>query len=542
MKKILSIIILTVLALPGCKKPFLDEEGYGATNAIFTTEEGAITLVNTLYDRLRLSNLYGSQTYGYFTEMGTDMWLRGGNNTNIQLGEYRTLDATMSIGANLWNHIYKGVWDANYFLEQVDKIEWSSDAKKNQATGESLALKAFYLFQIVNIWGGVYLPQTTDYEEGLLANRSSEEAFYQQIISDFEKALTLVPVSSPEAGRITRPVVEALLARVHLYHKDWEKVVTYSTNVITKYNYSLIQGWKNLINNGADRRQEFIWQVNYGPDVKYSRPTENFYWLMYAPFIDQFSGIQTELGWTGYGGCHLYPTLYNLNLFNREADARWKDGYQTVWYYNKPANKLPLQNTIHVDTALFFVPYTLTAQQKAWATNRYIARDINDLYHANGIGKDPKVFIGFKKFDDHNRLGALSSTNVAEDYSVIRLADVILMRAEANMMLGRPDEAVEDIKTIRLRAAVPGYEAVMTNINAADLNINFILDERGRELGGELMRWFDLKRTGKLVERVKLYNPEAGPYIKDFHTLRPIPQAQFDGMPDPGTLGQNTGY
>ncbi len=543
MKRPAILIFICILAvLAGCKKPFLDEEGYGATNAIFSNEEGAITLVNGLYDRMRLNNLYGSQTYAYFTEMGTDMWLKGGNNTTIQLSEYRTLDGTLGIDANLWNHLYKGVWNANYFFEQAEKIQWSSDSVKHKLRGEALTLKAFFLFQIVNIWGGVYLPKTTDYNEGLLAKRSTEEDFYQAIFSCLNEALTLVPATSTETGRITKPVVEALLARVHLYHKDWQDVVDLTTRVISNYDYHLIAGWKNLINNASDRRQEFIWQVNFGPDVKFTQANENWYFLCYAPFIDQFTGIQTELNWTGYGGCQLYPTRYNLNLFNQDADARWRDGYQTVWYYNKPSNKQPLQNTIHVDTALWFVPFTLTSQQKAWATNRYIARDVNDLYNANGISKDPKVFIGFKKFDDNSRTGALATNNASEDYAVIRLGDILLMRAEANMMLDRKDLAVEDVKAIRLRAAIPGYESVMTDISAADMTIDFILDERARELGGEFMRWFDLKRTGKLVERVKLYNPEAAPYIQPFHNLRPVPQAQFDGMPDPGTLGQNPGY
>jgi hypothetical protein len=65
-------------------------------------------------------------------------------------------------------------------------------------------------------------------------------------------------------------------------------------------------------------------------------------------------------------------------------------------------------------------------------------------------------------------------------------------------------------------------------ISAADLSIDFILDERSRELCGELVRWLDLVRTGKLIERVKLYNPEAGPNIQAKHILRPIPQAQVD--------------
>jgi Glycosyl Hydrolase Family 88/SusD family len=71
-------------------------------------------------------------------------------------------------------------------------------------------------------------------------------------------------------------------------------------------------------------------------------------------------------------------------------------------------------------------------------------------------------------------------------------------------------------------------------------NIDVILDERARELCGEQQRWFDLKRTGKLIERVTRYNDVAGENIKNFHILRPIPQPQLDAItnktsgPDPG--------
>jgi hypothetical protein len=54
-----------------------------------------------------------------------------------------------------------------------------------------------------------------------------------------------------------------------------------------------------------------------------------------------------------------------------------------------------------------------------------------------------------------------------------------------------------------------------------------ILDERARELGGEEKRWMDLARTGKLVERVKKYNPNSGA-IKDMYIVRPVPQSEID--------------
>lgn len=73
------------------------------------------------------------------------------------------------------------------------------------------------------------------------------------------------------------------------------------------------------------------------------------------------------------------------------------------------------------------------------------------------------------------------------------------------------------------------------------LTRNAILDERTRELTGESMWWFDLKRTGTLLERVRTYNPDAKANLKDFHVLRPIPQTQIDRTSG-GKFPQNPEY
>ena len=77
-------------------------------------------------------------------------------------------------------------------------------------------------------------------------------------------------------------------------------------------------------------------------------------------------------------------------------------------------------------------------------------------------------------------------------------------------------------------------------ISTGDVTLDFILDERTRELYGEYKRWLDLKRTGKLIERVRLHNPEGGGNIQDHHLLRPIPTNQI--LRTSGGYGQNPGY
>jgi hypothetical protein len=144
-----------------------------------------------------------------------------------------------------------------------------------------------------------------------------------------------------------------------------------------------------------------------------------------------------------------------------------------------------------------------------------------------------------KKFDDPFRLDPNDRYGHL-DVILIRLAEIYLIAAEAELLLGHPAVAADYINVIRTRAAWPGYEADM-QIGADDVDIDFILDERARELCGEWIRWFDLKRTGKLLERVHKFNPDIKA-IQEYHIVRPIPQAELDALLNGDEYGQNEGY
>ncbi len=116
-----------------------------------------------------------------------------------------------------------------------------------------------------------------------------------------------------------------------------------------------------------------------------------------------------------------------------------------------------------------------------------------------------------------------------------------LIAAEALMKEGRPSEGLGYLNAVRKRAAWPGMEADMI-VPEDSLTIDFILNERALELGGERLRWADLKRTGKLIERVKLYNPKGRDNIQDKHLLRPIPSEMIDRLTNKADFQQNPGY
>jgi len=148
------------------------------------------------------------------------------------------------------------------------------------------------------------------------------------------------------------------------------------------------------------------------------------------------------------------------------------------------------------------------------------------------------IFPSLNKWIDNTRPNR-QHTQGQRDFILMRLADAYLIRAEANLKQGNAAQAAEDLNIVRKRGAWEGQEDAM-EITAADVDIDFILDERARELVGEGHRWFDLVRTNKLIERVKAHNLDAMNNIQPYHVLRPIPLDQIDRTE--GGYPQNSGY
>jgi hypothetical protein len=212
---------------------------------------------------------------------------------------------------------------------------------------------------------------------------------------------------------------------------------------------------------------------------------------------------------------------------------------------NSPGNNSGSARAVVGDTAVWYPGRELPAAQLA----RIAARQPVPYRVFQPSQYTTEFFPTLNKYDSRNRTsvnGFSTRPNI-----IYRLAETYLIAAEAYFYLNNPAQAATYINVVRTRAAAPGRTAQM-QITPAQVNIDFILDERTRELAGEMMRWYDLKRTGKLVERVKAYNPPlttraSGVYgsraalnIQDFHVLRPIPQTEIDRTN--GKITQNDKY
>jgi hypothetical protein len=260
--------------------------------------------------------------------------------------------------------------------------------------------------------------------------------------------------------------------------------------------------------------------------------------------------------------------LLNMAFADKVNDSRYDKSFQTVWYVNSPATNNPKGLALG-DTAIWMVPQHLVASvaptkdsrryimflpDDATNPNVYYGRSVPDH---DGYTDQNRYYPSLKKFrSSQPRPGNDPNISSVRPFIVYRLAETYLIAAEAAHKIGNNAEAANLINVVRTRAAAnSGAVAAMTANTLADLDargIDYILDERSRELAGEQTRWTDLARTGKLIERVNLYNNYAArpgaeiPNPQPHHTLRPIPQGQIDAAIDPtsdsGKYPQNAGY
>jgi hypothetical protein len=221
-------------------------------------------------------------------------------------------------------------------------------------------------------------------------------------------------------------------------------------------------------------------------------------------------------------------TPYGNALFDNRADKRYTEGFQRVYYAN---NRATAPAGVNVgDTAVVITTDIVPASVRA--TKKYAIYDINDINSQTVRTR----FLTSIKFLDPKRT-SVTAVDGSKDFIVFRLAEAYLNLAEAQLMQSRQIEATGTINVLRKKRSMPGYDL---SITSDKMNMDFILDERGRELYGEMQRWFDLKRTGTLLERVKRYNPDAAAGIKDYHLLRPLPQSEIDRSSN--KVEQNAGY
>ena len=475
----------------------------------------------------------------------------------------------------------------NCYRSRIDQVEFKDKKLRDIRFGELSFMRAYAYWHLVEIYGNVDLRTKETSAESLSMNcyRSSYEDLYDLMLTDAQNAVDNLPVDPypvKDVGRATSKAAYGLLARIALtrvsycdsqadkdkYYKIAEDAAQYVIDNQSALKVSLYNTPAEVFdpdNNKTNKEAMFV--VTHSTESSLNMQAKNpnrMHMYFHASYSARAGMVQDyEYGNdknAKSGSMAMMPTRYLLELYNEDIDARYNAWFREeyklntpqayAWtkdqldYFEKPSSMIG-QVIQPGETALLFTKKKIAGKRNL----PYAVVDIDDTYAADGsVSKSANFNIHFPtllKYEDANfeNKGLPTNSQVgANDVITMRLPEMYFIVAECEIMKsgGNKEIAKARINDIRKRAAVPGKEAEM-EVGVDKMTIDFILEERAREYCGEFMRWFDLKRTGKLVEYVKAHNPDI-PLIQPHHAWRPIPQMFLDSILNPDEFGQNEGY
>ncbi|MCD9854330.1 RagB/SusD family nutrient uptake outer membrane protein [Epilithonimonas sp. JDS] len=536
MKKSIFILGIVATLFSSCSD-FIEEESLSFVTAdeTYTTASGFQLLVNTNYAWLK--SIYGGDPWLFVA--GTDMYAEGRTAEPAGLSQYSQLIPSAEGVDQLYTTCYQLIQSVNKTVYYSTITEQT--AKVPVLVGEAKFLRANAYFLLVQTYGGVPLvTENFATPAPLQFDRNTAEEIYDFIIKELEASLASVETAAySSTGRVNKRAVNDLLAKVYLTRgyetfgkaTDFATAATYADAAISGQSLTIPYG--QLFTPTTDLNAETIFSVQYDPASTATSPTtlgnKQFYY-----FSSYLGGSETN-GGAPLRSYNLCPTAYALGLYTKE-DSRWAATFMTVVYERYyDFYRVADQSTLKIKH--FYSPKWFTAADKAtWMTDNAAKLATGFVYHDWGtydaaytlIKNLDYQTIPVKKFDDPALTTPASTGPVStRDIITARLGETYLVAAEAYLKAGNPATGLERLNVVRTRAKVP-------SATAGEFNIDYILDERGREMLGEYTRWFDLKRTGKLVERTVKYNykiTNASQFAGNNgqqKILRPIPQTVID--------------
>jgi starch-binding outer membrane protein, SusD/RagB family len=607
----LLILFLAITMLFSCSD-FLEEETVGiATPVLFDSEAGVEQLANGAYNTLRFQ-FNGEQSFTLWN-YGVDEYIQAADGQNKFVDTYSNqLNSSFTMFHDMWAAYYQGINACNQAIELIPNIKGeggtlTSDAAKTNRIAEMRFLRGYYYFMLVQQFGAI--PITLESTQGVRLEfpRSPVADVYQVIISDMRAAEAVLPDAQAQRGRITKGAIRHFLAKVYLTRgsavieargqkaTDMDSAAYYADQVINSGKYTLMSDFADLWKVANEANTEVILSAQFNNNALLLNNSGDRVHLYFQMTYDTKPGMARDIA-NGRPFRRIRPTQYTINVSDRKNDSRFYKNFRTAYLCNNAAT-IPKWTQDEVnkgyvdvsqlgkakfalgDTA-FFVTMDVTATDAAIGKKKYLWIPQNKWTNSE--------FPTLLKWMDPTRLD-VATEFAGRDGLIARLGETYLIAAEAYGRLGNYTKAVEYINKLRTRAAYKAGEAkpthfwktegglygdVASTLPALTITetywdasvplelypasattkearfIHFVLNERTRELLGELHRWNDLVRTETFYERVKQFHPLAAPTIQPFHKLRPIPQAHIERVFENGeplnaeqrAATQNPGY
>jgi len=500
-----------------------------------------------------------------------------------------------------WDLLYREIGRTNTAIELADAITYTDPAKKAARVSEVKFLRALCYFYLVQEWGDVPMPlvKTIAPEKNIIKEKAAN--VYTQILKDLSEAEAALPLTATDYGRVTKGAAQFLLARVYLTRgwnfnnslggsaADFKSALTWADKVIAAY--PLVPQYSTLFPKrstnpltqyiGAQnaKNSEVVFAIQFNTDLLtntnemvVSGTTYNIGNWYHSIFIGEENLVANPLKTNDYNSFSPknVPTPSVFRLFDPQRDSRYKHDFLDVVYCLKKATNYAYSYTdpnakvsYNVgDTLAYWTPWNKPATGAAkgideGGTKNYAVMNLDQ--QINGVPASrltAPYMITFKFWEPNIPYGSGFGTF---DFALFRSAEAYLIAAEAivkgatggtlggaenyyNKLIDRAVGVGVNPMCAKFPENITSMETISYRATSANISIDLILDESARELYGEFNRWFDLKRTGKLIDRVKkmnLWTKNKG-NLDAHDLLRPIPQSEIDRT-EPA-MQQNPGY
>ncbi|WP_207423548.1 RagB/SusD family nutrient uptake outer membrane protein [Desertivirga brevis] len=608
-RKQLSIFFLSaaLLATSGCQKSYLDADQLSTYAP--ETSLGNATAMKAMLNQcgLQVRGEYFGDSAPMLTEsIFSDVAVEGTTDKSTPAQDLITRitpDAELNnndynkIGY-YWDEGFRGVRYANTIITNIDRPKYTSDAEKNAILGSAYFYRAYFYYRLVHQFGDVPLILKDLSEPRKDFYSTKREVILQKMKEDLDLAKTWVS-DNVSKGEVTKGAVNHLLTKINLALGKFDDAIASATSVINGSPYGLMT--QRFGSTAGDATKNVVWDLHRMDNKALSTNREALFLVIdrdnlasgFTPFGSQvmrncvpawhFANLKTPTGKQGivdavtaefpltrmygrgigrYRGTP-YSTKYiwtdNTDL--RHAKGMWMD--MTDLVYNNPALKT---SNDPADKALYGKP--LQEYSSSNLNQRFTNGGFDTIRHWFGW-PHYKVFINStNQYANDPYWTPPRGTNT--DWYVFRVAETLLLRAEAYYWKGDPGLAMADINAVRGRAQAQ----LLTD--ASKVNIGTILDERARELYWEEPRKTELTRiayifasTGKpayngktytsaafsdnnffydrIIEKNDFYKNEVPTVqgvkyrIAPYHVLWPVP-ADAQRFNTNGRINQNKGY
>lgn len=490
---------------------------------------GGSSLTSDLF-RLGTDNLVSNHQVSPFNVV-TTQWVNTNNSTN-------------EFYANTFSWLYKIINACNTIIAKAENpdVAWggstgNSGQNKQYVLANARATRAWAYRHLTFLWGDVPLNLDESKGSNIVTNwtRTKKEDIQKVMISDWRYAAQYIPVE-PIPGRMSKGAVEHYLAETYLIKNQLDSALFFTNQVIGTANYKLTTArygvkkdkpgvpFMDMFQEGNTNREEgnkeALWVFQFakqavggGANSFPKRHHISRYNSIKVGNVNPFR-FTVERGGRGLGRNSL--TKFAIDLYGKEDDRGNEFAIRKFFILRNAAENAPAEadilptgykygDTIRLNWSKDIAPGNVGLVD--WPYSRKVEY------------VDPENISGDLDFKDQIQL---------------RLADTYLLKAEILFRLNRTGEAADAINIIRTRSHA-------NPITAASVNMDFILDERSRELVLEEDRRYTLLRTNKWLERTQKYNKNGGQFIVARDALFPIPQVVIDANLTQ-KMTQNAGY